>query len=237
MTVGTRLRVVFALSICTLVLGGCATADSMPRAGLLPGGAASKDFPSAVGSTQVKDYRIGPLDKINVAVFGEKDLSINEIQVDSAGNILFPLIGDVRAQGKTTSELSAEIAARLAKDYLVNPQVTVGVASSVSQKVIVEGSVNEAGVYEIRGPTTLLEALALAKGPSRTAALNRVAIFRTINGKRMGAMFDVAAIRDGRSSDPEVIGNDIVVVAGSGVKAAWRDFLSTAPILTLFRGF
>lgn len=201
----------------------------------LPAGpdAYSRIPPASVADVP-REYRVGPLDTLSISVFGNKDLSINEAQVDAAGNILLPLIGKVTAAGKTTSDLSGEIAQRLGERYLVNPQVTVLVESSVSQKVTVDGAVGEAGVYKIQGQATLLEVLAMAKGTSNVAAENEVAVFRTLNSQRMGAIFDVAAIRRGEAQDPEVLGGDVVVVGRSGRRGAWRDFLTAAPAFAVF---
>jgi polysaccharide export outer membrane protein len=218
--------------ICSalLALAGCASAPTLPR-----GQEAYTSFPAPNPDQTVEDYRIGAQDKINITVFEEPDLSLQNVQVDASGSILLPLIGAVAAAGKTSSELSEEIAARLDSRFLVDPQVSVIVSSSVSQKVTVEGSVTEPGVYEVRGRTTLLEALAMAKGPTRVAALDQVAVFRTLNGQRMGALFNVKAIRRGEAADPEIRGNDTVVVGLSNVKAVWRDALVAMPALAVFR--
>lgn len=212
------------------ILASCATQPNLPS-----GPEAYASFPAPDPQQVATDYRIGSLDKININVFQEPELSLQNVQVDAGGNVLLPLIGSVTAVGKTTSELSKEIAERLDSRFLVDPQVSVIVASSVSQKVTVEGSVTEPGVYEVRGQTTLLEALAMAKGPSRVAALNQVAVFRTIDGQRMGALFDLRAIRRGEVADPEIRGNDTVVVGLSNVKAVWRDALTALPALAVFR--
>jgi polysaccharide biosynthesis/export protein len=180
------------------------------------------------------NYRIGPLDAIDVNIYEEPDLSMKAVAVDAAGNVSLPLIGSIPAAGKTTSELSNDIAARLSERYMKNPQVSVTVATSVSQKVTVGGEVNEPGIFPIQGPTTLLQTVALAKGTTRTAKLNEVVVFRNINGKRMAAVFDIKAIGVGRYPDPAILGNDIVIVGFSPAKSMWRDILSSVPILNIF---
>ena len=184
-----------------------------------------------------RDYHIGPLDTIAVTVFQETDLSAKDIQVDASGNVLLPLIGTVNVKGRTTEQLSADIARLLGQKYLQNPQVSVLVQSSASQKVTVEGSVTEPGVYEIRGRTTLVDALAMAKGPTRVARLTEVVVFREAGDKRMGAVFDLSKIRRGEALDPEILGRDTVVVGLSNVKAAWRDVLTASPLLQVLRPF
>ncbi|QQQ18209.1 polysaccharide export protein [Brevundimonas vitis] len=183
------------------------------------------------------DYRIGGTDLLSVSVFQVPDLSFAALRVDASGNIQMPLIGAVRAAGRTPNELSEDIRARLADRYLRNPQVTVTVTEAASQKVTVDGDVAAPGVFEMRGRTTLVQAIAMAKGPTPTADLNSVAIFRTQGGQRMVAVFDLAAIRNGTAEDPVILGDDVIVVDRSRVNAFFRDVLGAVPVLGVFRGF
>lgn len=209
------------------LVGGCQTfSPDLPS-----DQAAYQVIPAATASGNERDYKIGPLDVLSITVFQEPDLSFKEIPVDASGSLLFPLIGDVHAAGKSAIELSHEIADRLDRKYLINPQVSVVVKSSESQHVTVEGSVTEPGVYDINGSSTLLEALARAKSPTRVAKLDQVVVFRMVNGQRMGAVFNVNKIRDGEMPDPELLGGDVVVVGFSNLKGAFRDFLTSAPLL------
>ena len=218
------------LALTLVVLGGCAEQKLN-----LPSGLAAYDrIPAAQGDGGTsREYVIGPLDRLSVTVFGEKDLSTDQGQVDASGNLSLPLIGKLVATGKTADSLSGEIRQRLVR-YLVDPRVSVLVLTTASQKVIVQGSVNEAGVFPIQGRATLLEALAMAKGTSSVSDERRVAVFRTVNGQRMGAVFDAAAIQSGQAPDPEVLSGDVVVVGHSARRGAWRDFLTAAPALGLF---
>ena len=138
------------------------------------------------------------------------------------------------AQGKTTSELSAEIASRLAAKYLQNPQVSVVVDEAVSQKVSVEGAVVESGVFQLKGRTSLLEAVAMAKGAAKDANLRRVSIIRTVNGQPRAATFDLEAIRMGTARNPEIFGNDVVVVGSSRGKRFWHSVIEALPGLIIF---
>ena len=212
-----------------LLVAGCSHAP------VLPGGqAAYNSFPAPSADHPADDYTIGPLDTLAVTVFQEPDLSQPAVQVDASGNVLLPLIGQVKADEKTSTQLGNEIATKLAAKYLTNPQVSVIVTQSVSQHVTVDGSVAEPGVYAIQGRTTLLDALAMAKGTNRVAALDQVAVFRLVNGERIGGIFDVSKINRGLAPDPEIKGADTIVVGFSNVKAAWRDILTAAPLLSAF---
>ena len=183
------------------------------------------------------EYRIGVGDKLDVRVFQVEDLSFEELIVDTSGNIQLPLIGAVRGAGRTAVEMSADIAARLADQYLRDPQVTVTVKEAASQKITVDGAVTKPGVYEMRGSTSLLQAVAMAEGPTRIADLTKVAVFRSIDGRRSVAIFDLQAIRQGRASDPEVRGDDVVVVDTSRLNAALRSVIEALPAVSAFAYF
>jgi polysaccharide export outer membrane protein len=182
----------------------------------------------------LSEYRIGPLDSLDITVFQIQDLSLKKVQVDSQGQLRMPLIGSVTAGGKTAAELSADIAARLGERYLQDPQVSVVVVEALSQKVSVEGAVNEAGVFQLKGRTGLLEAVAEAKGESRTGNPRRVAIVRNVDGAPHAALFNLVAIRAGRARDPEVMAGDTVVVDGSRASMLWRNLVETLPALIVF---
>jgi polysaccharide export outer membrane protein len=177
------------------------------------------------------EYRIGPLDKLDITVFEVKDLSVQKLQVDASGRIILPLIGSIVAKGKTTTELADEIAARLGEKYLQSPQVSVTVAEALSRKVTVEGAVNEAGVFELKGRTSLLEAVARAKGVSKAANPHHVSIVRIVDGTPHAASFDLAAIGAGKAPDPEVEGDDIVIVDSSKAKSFWNGLVQALPAL------
>ena len=214
----------------SLALAACQSAPNLPT-----GQTAYAAFPPPSGVDSVQEYRIGPYDTININVFQEPDLSLEGVQVDASGNLIFPLIGTVTAGGRTSAELAQEISDRLETQYLVDPQVSVIVSSSVSQRVIVEGAVTQPGVFPITSRTTLLEAMALARGPTDVAALDEIVIFRDVDGQRQAAMFNLNHIRRGEAADPQVLGNDTIVVGLSNVKSIWQQTLRTLPVFGVFR--
>ena len=189
------------------------------------------------GITPTNEYRIGVGDKLDVRVFQVDDLSFEELVVDTSGNINMPLIGAVRGAGRSAGEMSADIAGRLAERYLRDPQVTVTVTEAASQKITVDGAVTKPGVYEMRGSTSLLQAVAMAEGPTRVADLTQVAVFRTIDGQRSVAVFDLASIRQGRAEDPPVFGDDVIVVDTSRLNSTLRELMGFIPALAVFRPY
>lgn len=193
--------------------------------------------PTGAVAQPVLEYRIGALDKLNVTVFQVADLTLRDVQVDAVGNLQLPLIGTVMAKGKTTAELTELVRSRLAESYLQNPQVTIAVASAASQKVTVDGAVTQPGVYQMTGNTSLIQAVAMARGPARTAELSRVAVFRNVDGQRQVAMFDLRAIRRGQAEDPQILGDDVIVVDSSVMSTTIANVLSALPSLAIFRPF
>lgn len=196
------------------------------------------DIQVAPSSVLLQEYRIGVGDKLDVRVFQVADLSFEDLTVDTSGNIQMPLIGVVRGADRTAGEMGSDIAARLGQQYLRNPQVTVTVVEAANQKITVDGAVTKPGVYEMRGATSLLQAVAMAEGPTRVADTREVAVFRVIDGQRSVAIFDLASIRQGRAPDPQVFGDDIIVVDTSRLSLAIREFVGVLPAaVAIFRPY
>ncbi len=180
---------------------------------------------------QNRPYLIGPFDKLTIDVFGIQELSTKEVQTDAGGRISFPLAGIMEAAGKTPSELEVEIEDRLRGQYVRDPQVTVNLKETVSQVVTIDGQVREPGLYPVIGRMTLMRAVAVAKGTAEFAKLDDVVIFRTVNGQKMAALYNLKAIRRGYYNDPEVFANDVVVVGDSQARRLFKDALQIAPLL------
>lgn len=179
------------------------------------------------------DASITPLDRLTITVFREPDLSVADAGVDESGRLNLPLVGAVTAAGKSTERLSTEISERLRR-YLRDPQVAVTVKQAASRRVTVTGSVVQPGVYPLEGRLTLLQAVALAQGPSQVASLDQAMIFRVKEGQRSAARFDLGAIAKGKAADPEVISGDTVAIGSSGFKTAWRDIVLSLRSFNIF---
>jgi polysaccharide export outer membrane protein len=173
---------------------------------------------------------IGPLDTILIDVFNVPDLS-REVQVDASGRVSMPLAGTIDARGKTAEELASAIEASLRGRYVRNPQVTVNIKSSVSQVVTVDGQVIEPGLYPVTNQMTLMRAIASAKGLAEFARQEDIVILRTVNGRRMAGLYNIAAIRNGAYDDPPIYANDVIVVGDSPQRRLFRDLVSLSPLL------
>ncbi len=212
------------------LLAGC----GLTRPSSLPAGeAAYQAIPvRSVEALAPQPIRAG--DRLAIDVFGEPELSSDKFRVDNLGYLQLPLIGEMPAAGQSPSELRDEIARRLAKRYLRNPQVTVAVMESVQSSFAIEGQVTEPGVYAVDPSTTLLAAIARAKSPTTIAKLDEVLIFRTVGGQRMGGRFDIREIRAGKAPDPQILAGDTIVVGLSEGRSIYRDILQAAPLFNLF---
>ncbi len=183
------------------------------------------------------DYRIGAMDLLQISVFGVEDLD-KEVRVNSNGQISLPLVGGIMAGGRTIPELEAQLAKKYADGFLQNPQVSVFVKEYSSQRITLEGAVKKPGIYPITGRTSLLQAIALAEGvDDKVADLGGIVLMRQVEGKRQAAVFDLRLVRKGMVDDPQVYGDDIIVVEQSGSKSAFRRFIETAPAVGVFRWF
>jgi polysaccharide export outer membrane protein len=224
----------FALTLCSVVAGsavtGCVGTVSNPD--LPQGDAAYRVIPATVPIPTA--YPLRPKDKLTLRVFNEPEISQDEMRVDDVGMVQVPLIGSVKAQGRSVDELSSDIASLLGNRYLKSPQVAVSVKQPAPSYVSVEGEVEKPGVYEIDGRTTLLAALARAESPTATAKLNEIVVFRTINEQRMVARFNLKEIRLGLTPDPMILDGDVVMVGYSSSRGLWQDILKTAPIFNAF---
>jgi polysaccharide biosynthesis/export protein len=189
--------------------------------------------PGAAGQEQ-PDYKMAPLDVIDVAVYGVPDLN-RSVQISSSGMINLPLVRTVRAGGKTTSQLERDIASKLAANYLQAPQVTVFVKEFNSQKFTVDGAVKKPGIFPMTGRMSLLQSIALAEGLNDVADPTGILLFRTVGNKRMAARFDLKAIRGGKVNDPWLQAGDIVMVDQSAARSTWRDVKDSLPISGLFQ--
>jgi polysaccharide export outer membrane protein len=223
-----RLRGLFPL-IGLSILAGCADT----RGGSIPYDRPLAAPDEVTFQTLASDYKIAPMDKLSIKVFKMEDLT-GEYDVDLAGNISLPLIGQVLAANLTTEQLDNQLTQKLGDKYLEHPDVSVAIKSSTAHVVTVDGAVKDGGSFPVGGPTSLIRAIAMAKGTTEDANARRVAVFRTVGGKRQAAAFDLTSIRRGEAPDPEVFPGDIIVVDGSRVKAVQKQILQSIPLLAIF---
>jgi polysaccharide export outer membrane protein len=123
---------------------------------------------------QVNDYRIGPKDLLEITVFGLPELN-QTVRVSEDGSITMSLLGRVEVSGLTAQGLEKKLASILDKQYTKEARVTVFIKEY--QKVSIIGAVGRPGMYELVGPTTLLQAIAQAGGLT-AQAMNELFVYR-----------------------------------------------------------
>ena len=231
------LRVASAL-LLWCALAACASGGGAQEAANRVSTLGAPDTTSASGAYQgASDYRIGAQDLLQVSVFGVKDLD-KDVRVNSNGQISLPLVGAIMAGGRTIPELESELAKKYADGFLQKPQVTVFIKEFTSQRITVEGAVNKPGIYPITGKTTLLQAIALAAGvDDKIADLGGIVVMRQVGGRKQAAVFDLRQVRKGNIEDPQLYGDDVIVVEQSGSKTAFRRFIESVPALGIFAWF
>jgi len=157
------------------------------------------------------EYRIGPGDKLRIEVYKDAQLS-QSVQVRPDGKITLPLIGDLDANGATPLELRETIAKSL-KEFITTPTVTVIVVEALASKVYVMGEVTHPGTMELHGPTTILQALAMAGGFKEFANTKDVRVLRPKSGNGVETIrFNYKDVLNGDAKPFYLRSGDTVVV-------------------------
>jgi protein involved in polysaccharide export with SLBB domain len=162
-------------------------------------------------------HLLAPNDMVEIKVFQEDDLEA-KLRISQRGTITFPLVGIVSIGGKTPQDAAALIRAALAKDYLVNPQVTLTVLEYGKRRFTVLGQVQRAGSFDIpeREKITLLDAIAMAGGYTRIADPSKVTLRRKAEGKETVLRLNAKTMaRDGNVDPVEIRPGDIITIGES----------------------
>jgi len=163
------------------------------------------------------EYVLGADDLLAISVWMHPELE-RKAPVGSDGNIVFPPLGDVKAAGLTTLQLSDRIADRLSAYLRQTVTVTVTVAQFLSQSVFVQGAVVQPGRFGFEVIPGLVDVINAAGGGVPAADLTRVQIVRKEGEARRIITADVAtALREGTAPDlPPLKAGDTVIVPAAG---------------------
>jgi polysaccharide export outer membrane protein len=157
------------------------------------------------------EYVIGPGDVLQISVWKNESLS-RLVPVRPDGKISMPLLHDVQAAGLTAMQLRDKIARALA-EFLPNPEVSVSVTEVRSMRVSVLGEVMRPGVLELRGTTTILEAIAMAGGFRDFASPSKIMVIRTdANGRTEKIRFNYNRAVGGDEQNLVLKPGDVIVV-------------------------
>jgi polysaccharide export outer membrane protein len=158
-------------------------------------------------------YQIGANDVLAINVWKEPDIS-RSVPVRSDGKISLPLAGELQASGQTPRQLEEEITKRL-KSYISDPEVTVIVSESKSQKINILGMVSRPGTYLLSGSTTVLDAIAMTGGFKDFAKQKSIYILRSNpDGTQKRFPFNYKEVIKGKSLEQNIrlMPGDTVVV-------------------------
>ena len=170
---------------------------------------------SPPASSAPTDYKIRPLDLVDIRVFQEDDLTMTN-KVSQAGTLTFPLIGSVKVSGLRVQEAEQLITDKLKDGYIKNPQVTILVKEYAARRVSVLGEVKKPGTVEIppEEALTLLQAVAYAGGFQNVAKTDEVIVRRMIDGKETKTKVNATRLMraDAAETDYPLEPGDIVYV-------------------------
>ena len=179
-------------------------------------------------------YLLRSSDRISVNVFREPDFSVETVQVGVEGNVSLPMLGSIRAAGMTALQFEQDVTRRLSAAGLKTPMVSVNITEYASHRVTVEGAVEAPGVFAFQPGERLSAAIAMARGPARTAKTEQVAVYREGPAGITVAKFDYGQVRQGTMLDPILEPGDRVVMGTDGLSVFWQDLLKALPAFGVF---
>jgi protein involved in polysaccharide export with SLBB domain len=205
----TRWAAFAALAAGGLAGIGCAGPHMAPP----PGGALHA--PSAAAGA-LSEPVLQPGDEVDLQIYREPEMS-GLFRIMPEGTIRHPLAGAMEVSGQTIQEAEANIAKRLAKDYLVEPRVILKLVSAQSSQIVLLGEVKTPGVYPLPpgDSMTLLQAIAGAGGFTELASPDRVLIVRkTTDGRQTTIRVRAASLLKGRGKQRDIPlePNDVITV-------------------------
>ena len=153
---------------------------------------AEKIIHASFGST----FYLGPEDVLEISVWKDEALT-KEAVVRPDGMVSFPLIGQIRAAGRTVEDLQREIQRKISR-YVPDAPVTVMVLEIGSPKIYVVGKVNKPGVYIMGHYLRVMQALAMAGGTTTFADRDDIMIIREEKGRQTIMKFNYDRVASGR---------------------------------------
>ena len=166
--------------------------------------------PSAVALPD--DYVVGAEDVLGVVFWREAELS-GDVTVRPDGRVTLPVIGELQAAGLRPEDLKKQIETAATK-YVTDPNVTVVVRAINSRRVFVTGRVTTPGVHLLKGPLTVMQAIALSGGVTEFADAKNIKVLRIMQGKSVTLPFNYKDVVRGRKLEQNILllpGDTVVV--------------------------
>lgn len=194
------LTLLVLVSIGAFAQSGSGSQPPAPSAAAADKHAGETKAEGAAAAHSDSSYVIGANDVLAINVWKEPDIS-RSVPVRSDGKISLPLVGELQAGGQTPRQLEQEITKRL-QSYISEPEVTVIVTASNSQKVNIMGMVSRPGAYLLTRSTTVLDAIAMAGGFKDFAKQKSIYVLRQApDGTQKRIPFNYKEVIKGK--DPE----------------------------------
>jgi len=176
-------------------------------------------YPPAPRSAQTADtqYKVGPLDTLNIVVWRNPDLS-GSVQVRPDGRISTPLVQDLVAAGRTPAEIAKEVEATLSK-FVRDPNVTVLVTSfqgTFSEQIRIVGEATRPQAIPYRQNMTLLDVMIQAGGLTDFADGNAAVLVRGAEGGKQYSVHLKDLLKRGDiAANVDVKPGDVIIVPQS----------------------
>lgn len=186
------------LLACALIVVACSSTPAQPPASTAP-----------VASTE---YKIGPGDTLQVFVWNRPELSVT-VPVRPDGHLSTPLIENMKAAGKTPSELSRDMETALA-EYVRTPKVNIIVTSFIGgDQVRVVGQAARPQSLPYRTGMTVLDVMIAVGGLGEFAAGNRARLSRTVDGKQTETRLRIQDLMNGdMGANLPVLPGDVIII-------------------------
>ena len=128
------------------------------------------------------DYTLNAGDSIRIHVYGEEDLSFQQLLIGPNGRISYPFLGELKVTGRTAAELQQMLVDGLKPDYLVDPRISVSIVKY--RPFFVNGEVKRPGGVDFQPGLTLRKAISLAGGFTERANKKQVLVIADSDPER-----------------------------------------------------
>jgi polysaccharide export outer membrane protein len=212
-------RVILFLALAAPLAGSGQNASSESSAAPPPASTATPANNAAGGTSALPvaspQYVLRPGDVVQVKVFQEEDMT-SISRIGKEGTITVPLLGPVKVSSNTLAEATILVTDLLAKDYLVNPQVSLSVTEFAKRRFTVLGEVQRPGTYDMPfdESVALLQAIATAGGYTRIGNPRRITVQRTVDKTNTLLKLDAEAMANNKQQKPFVILPEDVIIVG-----------------------
>lgn len=163
--------------------------------------------------TASNSFQIQPGDRLEISVYREEDLS-GIYEADPAGNINFPLIGEIQAANLKIETFREQLTSRL-KEYLIDPQISISRAEGNIKSISILGRVDKPGVYDYVPGVTLMRLISTAGGFADSAQKKKIRIIRIVEGEKKVVEINSEDIMKKGEKDPDIKPGDIIFVPES----------------------